>query len=305
MSSITFNARNHSASVRGPERYMMGDVCHRIAWIGYRSLSTKDVLRKGNPSHYIYQMAAAVEALPEDRQWGERTKFETSLETYIKVGDMGDSSLFPGADLFCVTLNTACRLGGPIVSLCARIHGQCEIHMWIDAADCGATADLIAEARKLGLFRAEMGWEAVIDMLRLPDVGDVVLSYSVTESFPGEHIALDDRLPALPTDERPWDQLTDEERQVRSDQWDTIAAAWGDFTQDEQWDAAMAGLRAKGQGLQFKPGADFGFNDGATAFDFLESVALKDITAPDVPTTGLRQVESNRGETIDISSSDD
>jgi hypothetical protein len=90
-------------------------------------------------------------------------------------------------------------------------------------------ADLAQEGLDQRVFRSQVnggmtGWESVIDLLRGRDDEPVVTSYSVCDSFPNPETA-------------GWKPVLDEDGE---ENWD----AWYDLPDGEQWDTAMAGLRA-------------------------------------------------------------
>lgn len=87
-------------------------------------------------------------------------------------------------EMFTAQLNTAARLGGDLFALMARLHGQCEMHAWVDGPDRAWLADLIDRGLTERVFRTSLGWEDVIALLRARDDQPVVTSYSVSESFP-------------------------------------------------------------------------------------------------------------------------
>lgn len=139
-------------------------------------------------------------------------------------------------DSFAVALNTALAIGGDVVRLMARIHSQCEIHGFIPPEDCEFVANIIAKGRKSGLCRSEMGWQGVSELLKTAafDGNPVVMSYSVTDTFPG------------------WDGEKDEAKP-----WDEAFAAL---------DKSLA-IKAEGWG-------DYFFGNGLTFFDLHEAATL-------------------------------
>jgi len=273
MSHIAFNTELHErVLLGGSERYHMQAIIAGCMELAVRELTPRVIVERANPEHYV--AAAARKVIAGGDNYGARKAFEETLSTCIRVGDIGGGGeLFPGVDLFTASLNTAIALGSDPVKLAARIHGQCEIHLWFAAADAPFIADIMAQGLAIGIYRAGMGWDKVIDLLRLPDVGDVVLSYSVTESFPDSYIAIDDRLspPIDWTDSKGWDAARREAADVEHE---TREQVWDEMSDDEQWNAAMRGLRAKGGGLQmtradFEDG--FHFHDGRNGFTMLAS----------------------------------
>lgn len=272
MSYIAFNTAKHDrVLLRGPERAHMSAIIAACMELAVRELTPQLIVERGNPGHYV--TAAARKLIAGGDDYIGRKRFDETLSTYVRVGDIvgSDDKLFPDVDLFTASLNTAIALGSNPVKLAARIHGQCEIHLWFAAADAPFIADIMAQGLAIGIYRAGMGWDQVIELLRRPDVGDVVLSYSVTDSFPDSYNAVDDRLstPIDWTDSKGWDSVTRDAADAESE---AREQAWENMSRDEQWEAAMRGLRAKGGGLQmvahdFVEG--FHFDDGRNGFTML------------------------------------
>jgi hypothetical protein len=127
------------------------------------------------PGHYVAQKAGR--------------EYEESILTWLRVGGRGMCNPETGApvDAFGVILNTAMTLGGDAVRLMARIHAQCEIHGFIPPESADFVVGIIEQGRKTRLCRDGMGWEAVTALLKASAVAKlpVVMSYSVTDTFPG------------------------------------------------------------------------------------------------------------------------
>jgi len=204
-----------------------------------------------------------------------RASFDKDLKIYLAAAGF-DDSLFPGRDLFSTALNTAIELGSPPVRLCAFLHGQCEIHGWIAEEDRSTFADIIADGRRLGIFRSEMGWEGVIDLLRDVEThpGEVVTSYSVTESFPDHSQAIEPSLPPKGDYSKGYDNMTEGERGEAEEREEARWEVWNGLTANEQWAAGMAWLRA-GPDMQMKPELDRRFGDGSNGFTFFERPAAQ------------------------------
>jgi len=144
-------------------------------------------------------------------------------------------------DLFTTQLNTAAVFGGDAMRFVARVHGQCEIHGYVEGPDRTWLAEIIDEGLDLGILRQETqgygrGWEDVAQLLRRRSDLPVVMSYSVCDSFP------------------PRDPEKDEQM---------------------SWEAGIAALRAR-PGLRMDPEdwATFRFGDGRHAMDLARAVEL-------------------------------
>lgn len=145
-------------------------------------------------------------------------------------------------------LNTAMAVGSDPVKLMARLHGQCEIHCFVEGPNRKWLADIIEQGCESGLLRCgddprlDAGWFRVMDMLRKRDDRPVVCSYSVCEQFPNAAAA---NFP-LPLDEY----------------GDPDPDAWYKLPKKERWELAMAGIRKTGW-LELKPEnwANYRFGD--------------------------------------------
>lgn len=155
--------------------------------------------------------------------------YEENFKTWLAVG--GEGMRHPGTgeplNAFAVVLNTAWALGSDAVRLMVRIHGQCEIHGHVLPDDAGFVADIIDTGLASGLYRVDMGWDDVAALLRAAqkEREAVVMSFSVTDSFPG------------------WDEKKDEQM---------------------EWDAAFAALDATLE-IRAKDWEDYHFGSGITA----------------------------------------
>lgn len=158
------------------------------------------------------------------------------------------SSFVTGNDSqFCAELNTAILLGNDTIRLMARMHGQCEIHGYIEGQNRAWYADLIDEGRASGLLRESMGWEDVASLCRESDDGPVVTDYSVTESFPS----------MMAAGWGGWEY--DEEN----------PDAWYDLGADKMWELAVRGIRSQERNCEWSPEKWRipNFGDGKTALD--------------------------------------
>jgi hypothetical protein len=231
MSRVSFHSQHGEAEVRGPERAYAGGVCNDLfaAVLGPSRFSTDEQLAQYRAlfpeGHYIRTIE------------GDHRYIRSAIETALAVGQ----------EFFTETLNTALIMGSDPVKLLARLHGQCEIHAYVEGPDRAWLAGIIERGRTTKVLRAEMGWEGVVALLRARDDSPVVTSYSVCERFPNGAVA-------------GWTDNQDGE-------------GWYDLPPAEQWTRALAGIRAE-RGLRLMPDDwdGFYFGDGETAFDLLERV---------------------------------
>lgn len=179
MSSISFATRSRSVRLRGAERFHMASICSKVAMSGlniYDTASSPSWTRKILPQdHYALRY--------------QSNQYEQALVGALGTGWMSLRHPTTGVkiDTFAITLNTALVLGSDVVKLMARLHGQCEIHAFIPPWDAKFIAGLIESGLRPNLFRQDMGWKEVSDLLNHSATSEetVVTSFSVTESFPG------------------------------------------------------------------------------------------------------------------------
>jgi hypothetical protein len=93
-------------------------------------------------------------------------------------------------------MNTSLALGNDVFCLATRITCQCEVHGWFAGRDREWLAGLILQGLSIRVFRPVVrahptGWEELVAWLRSGE-GDVVMSYSVTDDFPGHLYEEDD-----------------------------------------------------------------------------------------------------------------
>lgn len=142
---------------------------------------------------------------------------------------------------FSLELNTALVLGSDPVALAARLHGQCELHAYVEGPHREWLAGLMEAGRACGVYRPDQGWESVIELLRARADAPVVTSYSVGDSFPTTHVIQDDPPVWTPTEIDEWGEPN----------WD----AWYDLPTAEQWALCMTALRARPEMLlELSPG---------------------------------------------------
>jgi hypothetical protein len=196
---------------------------------------------------------------------GEHLRWVNSVETAIQVAYV-DDLLFRWrgrpVNMWEMCLNTAARIGNDALRLAARIHGQCEIHCYVEGINRWWLADVIDSGLDAGVLRQlapyfktacdDTGqWESVTRLLRDRDDEPVVLSYSICEQFPNPDAAN-------------WCSPYDDD-----DTSDARRELWDELPDDEQWQIALQALRQRGGGLELQP-ADwdtFYFGSGLTALD--------------------------------------
>lgn len=222
MSRIYFHSQNGDAEVRGSERAYMGSLVSDAALSAIGDMEDA--------------CAWLVPLLGKDcyvRDIDGRHRAE-SLRRYLRVG-MGAKVHLDGAahDVWVASLQTALDIGGDELKLCARLHGQCEIHCYVEGNNRAWLADIIERGRAKSILRAAQGWESVVTLLRTRADEPVVCSYSVCDQFPS--------FGALP-DDHPLTKRDDDER------WDEFYK----MSDEEQWTECLRGVRER-HGLELQP----------------------------------------------------
>ena len=143
---------------------------------------------------------------------------------------------------FHVALNSAMAFGGPHVRLAARLHGQCEIHCYVEDVQRHFLARKIEDATSCGIFRAGVGWEEAVARLReVRHFGAAVFSYSTTRNFPCLQPG------AI-------DPVYDDERE-----WDAACREFDALPRRTRWGRAMEALRQRNRDGCRMHLADFGW----------------------------------------------
>lgn len=229
MSSIAFTTLSGKklakAHVRGPERHMAG------SWVA--SLFE-------TATHFDSDFGAAdsdkwiLDLLPADCYLRRRPfpnhEFFRDLRMWTRNGSEPSLNLNgKSVAVFSLQLNTALAVGNDAMRLMARLHGQCEIHAWVDGPNRAWMAKIIKDGRSTGVLRSEMGWESVADLLLSADDQPMVTSYSVCESFPNPG---------------------PDAEGMSEDEHD----AWYGQSEAKQWESAIESLRPRHEGtLEMRP----------------------------------------------------
>jgi hypothetical protein len=257
MSSISFVSPSGEIRISGAERAMMSAICDGFRRMQMGKLEYDDldwVERVTVPGHYLNDYAARLRlATTTDERVKLRLQLARAFDTFFAVGDE-KSIILDGepVDVFCLSLNSAIAWGNRPVQLCAKLHGQCEIHAYCEGEDRAWLADLVQEALDCGVFRSWVngydGWQKLMDFLRSSDSEPVVTSYSVTDSFPNPNFAPEGVISADSDD--PWEE-------------------WSKFDAAKQWEWGMNKLREE-PSLRISPDR-LGrlFDIGLTATEFM------------------------------------
>lgn len=245
MSRIYFHSQSGEAEVRGSERaygaHLINDMFQTALGVSdYHTPENPHVLRNIiHPSHYCL------------RETGKRfaETFSTALAVCMETPLLWvDGNV---VETFAASLNTGLVMGSAPIMAYARLHGQCEIHAFIEGRNRGWFAKILQQGLLDGIMRSGVGWEETITMLGSRNDEPVVTSYSVCEQFPNPHA----------TGWKP--SKVDEDGEA---DWD----AWYEIPESEQWEMGMKALRASKM-LEIRPRdwKTFYFNDGWTGFKLL------------------------------------
>lgn len=241
MTRVYFHTKHEgTVEILGRERAHMGLTCSDIT-VGLVPQVHDDLL-----NHYFAARARdsvrSTDARFRDRWVG--TMLTVTDDPVFRIG----SELL---DNFSLVLNTVLAIGNDPLCLFARLHGQCEIHGYVEGPDRAWMAGVIRQGLEVGLYRQGMGWDRLVTLLEQSDAEPVVTSFSVTGGFPNSAVA--DWTPPEVTGE------------------DDYADAWYDeLTSDERWDHAMTGLRAKHDIVSLSAdNLHKRFGHGKTLFDVL------------------------------------
>jgi hypothetical protein len=262
VSRIYFNSPSGDAELLGAEgahlRGFVYDLAVGMLNLDGTSPGTDHLYVLVPPEHYLKHGAYQN---PNTRNWTR--DFGTAFRT--DSGGAGALMRYQGRELHPLTLalNTALVMGNDVVRLAARIAGQNEIHGWVDGPNRAWLADIVQEGLDLRIFRktlryqprpgaplkqAPLGWEDVITLLRARDDEPVVMSYSVTESFPNRKML---------------------GRTEEDDDW------FDELPASEQWALCMIELRNSDTGLrEMRP-------DCWTGHRFGDGLSVLDLTAQD------------------------
>ena len=288
MSSVSFTSPTTKVTIRGAERAWLGHLAKGIADQAWDLHGGFDGYGRGcilmdlaiNPPDYLVDLHTKAVAEHEHNQkvyaaWKPGTllggehdhqpRFLQALRTFLAVDGLNLAVAGTKLHTFDLGLNTALAMGSDPVRLAAKMHGWCEIHAWVDGPDRVWLAGVIREGLNSRIYRADMGWEELIEELCDNPDEPMVTSYSVTESWMEAGVV--GYLGAWPEGvEKRWDSLTPEQQQARETRQDE----WHELPADRQWEIGMQYLATK-PWLQLTPESLGGqwFSKPLTVFDVL------------------------------------
>lgn len=252
MSRIYFTSLDGEVEILGRERAHMGVTVDNMTTGLFAHIDQPRVSRFIKPGHYLHGT--------DQRAWHE------SFRTAWGVGGSGLGLTIDGEvhHPWHISLQTAVDVGGDPLNLFARIHATCEIHGYFAGEHRSWVADIIEQGRKIGLYRANMGWEGLVEFLRSNSTNPVVMSYSVCDGFPNPYVA------GVETND---EEETQEEIE------------WYDLPFEEQFDRAFKGLVASNSQVDIHPDTFHtrGFGYEVNAFWFLDQVYREEPLDKSVP----------------------
>lgn len=287
MSYLTFAAPTAAAELAGPERHWLLHLAHGPA------IAAWDL----DQSFGLDHLARIIELVPEvpDGQYGANY-----LHTYLRqakdehraaianggiggvdaygrlvsslkarLGSAGSLTFrIAGRELACadVNLNTALAAGADPIRLAAKLAAW--EHCYIEGADRAWVADIIDNGREIGMYRPDMGWEAVANLLRACDDEPVVTSHSTESGWPNMWITpLAAAVPATVT----YGSMSDEEREAADEAQTRAEERWDAMTPDERWEVSLASLKQRRPWSRLAPETlgEIWFGTTVTVYDLL------------------------------------
>jgi len=239
MSRIYFTTHDAEVELSGAERAYMSCWLNRVGLLAlglygdssFAVDAAKDLLPFIDPSSYLH------------RDYSDEDELVRHMQTHFVAGDPETTEFTVDGDsigVWQVFSNTGMVMGDQVM-LMARLHAQCECHCYIEEENREWVADIIDKGREKGIYRPDMGWESVAELLRGDNEGIVVTSYSVCDTFPHPYIAN-------------FDEEYDDQ--------------WYELSSDKRWELGVAGLQSdeKWKGLEIQPDHGVYFGNGLNAF---------------------------------------
>lgn len=193
MSRIYFTSIDKEAELYGRERFLMDSISKTIGnGILYRDLhfssreSRLKLLQSNDP--YIHKIISHNGNISADDMETIITLCSVPSftgEERIKIYD-------PSFDIFIVPFgwyyNQAIKYGSDIVRLATLIHCSCEIHGYFKRDNYEFICKIIKDGISDKIFRDDVGWDKVLDLFETCKGDEIVMSYSVTDSFPSSYV---------------------------------------------------------------------------------------------------------------------
>lgn len=263
MSRVYFTSADRESELHGSERAYLGSLVSHLA------LSILDPRWRREELERLLNYPDRWRHLGNG--WPQSASWIDNFSTSWSVG--GDTWLaFEGRSLspFEISLNTATLIGSPQLKAAAWIHGQCEVHGYVEGKDRAWLADIFEEGVETGIYRRGLreipqGWEDVIEHLRENADGPVVMGYSVTDSFPSDRAIMESELEGFKT-----------YSVTRPGSYDLDL--YYELPQEEKWEVGMRWLNSNEANLgAFGPDRlDRTYGCSVTAFDLFDDDRLRE-----------------------------
>lgn len=243
MSRVYFHSPHGTAEVYGTERHYAGWICAKLCKVAMDL--DRDAWRSDkHPMRHLVPQDSYLLARGYTKNFSER------LATSLMSGSVDFVVDGERLEAFSAVLNTAIVAGSDVMKFMARLHGQCELHGYVEGTNRAWLARIIQTGLETRVLRSKSGWEDVIELLLSRDDCPVVTSYSVTESFPNKEMA-------------------------EHGEWERREDGDGDsfyyLSDDEAWGYSMRGLRRLASGREWSPETwdGFCFTHGWNGFSLL------------------------------------
>lgn len=275
MSAVYFTSPTDESRLRGSERAYMGNMGSDALLAALDITDTheyeswEEETRKG--------VCAMLRAREEFSFSPPRTYTTKQVHTTLKVAWHDECFVMPNGTevgVWRAGLNTLLATGNDTVQLLARLHGQCELHCYVEGTYRFWLADIMERGRASALYRPDQGWESVMEHLRESDDEPVVCSYSVCDGFPSQDLALESGM---------WEPELDEDGEfVDEDAW------YNEVKPEEAWDMCMAGLRKRSGShwLELTPDRwdwpEFHFGDPITGYHVRDAARAGILVSEDI-----------------------
>lgn len=253
MSRVYFHSPSGQVDVSGRVRFQ-GDVYSRDFTRGLLDLANKPSLSGHKLGEWFLgrvRVRSSRQVVPLVPPGASEQDLRFAVSAALGGGGFGEVTFFEHDgqehEVWSLCMNTGLRAFDDPLRLSIRLHGQCELHCWVDGRNREWLAKIVEAGLAAGVYNAEDRWGPVVAFLRSRADEPVVTSYSVTEPFPNlESVGLSYQ----------------EEREAENE------SAWSKLTNEERWSRGMAWLRGKHGGLELKPDdfQSYFFNTGMDAF---------------------------------------
>ena len=172
MSRVHFNTFGKKAGILGSERALLGRYAANSL---ISSLLLNDFDSRIEPQ--------VLKFVPEDHYLREQYTSQM-MKIYLSLGEGSLCVFGKDVDIWALQLNTLLSSGSEPLTFAARLHGQCEVHGYIEGKNRQWLSSVIRKGLAHGIYREDAGWHEVIDLLSETEEEPVVLSYSVCNDFP-------------------------------------------------------------------------------------------------------------------------